>query len=91
MTVLALQSISGGYGETEILHGVSMHVDAGEIVVIIGPNGAGKSTAMKAVLGLLNITAGTIILADEDITGTPPGASCTAWGLLCAADSEYLP
>lgn len=72
MTVLALISVSGGYGETEILHNVSMHVDNGEIVVIIGPNGAGKSTAMKAVLGVLNLTAGKIILSDQDITGTPP-------------------
>jgi branched-chain amino acid transport system ATP-binding protein len=72
MTVLALQSISGGYGETEILHDVSLQVEAGEIVVIIGPNGAGKSTALKAILGLLNLSGGRVILADEDITGTPP-------------------
>jgi branched-chain amino acid transport system ATP-binding protein len=72
MTVLALQSISGGYGETEILHDVSLQVEAGEIVVIIGPNGAGKSTALKAVLGLLNLSGGRIILAGQNITGTPP-------------------
>ncbi len=40
MSVLALDSVSAGYGETEILHNVSLTVDAGEIVVIIGPNGA---------------------------------------------------
>jgi branched-chain amino acid transport system ATP-binding protein len=70
--VLELDRISAGYGETEILHGIDLHVDKGEIVVIVGPNGAGKSTAMKAVFGLLNITRGQIRLAGEEITNTPP-------------------
>ena len=72
MPLLELQSVVGGYGDTEILHGVSLQVDAGEVVVIIGPNGAGKSTAMKAVFGLLRLTEGSILLAGEDITNTPP-------------------
>ena len=70
--VLELDAVSAGYGETEILHGVDLQVDRGEIVVVVGPNGAGKSTAMKAVFGLLNITAGAIRLVGEEITGTPP-------------------
>ncbi len=72
MTVLALRGITGGYGETEILHGINLQVGAGEIVVIIGPNGAGKSTAMKAVFGLLNLRSGHIELSGQDITNTPP-------------------
>jgi branched-chain amino acid transport system ATP-binding protein len=64
--------VVGGYGDTQILHGVSMHVDPGEIVVIIGPNGAGKSTAMKAVFGLLNLSGGSVHLDDQDITNMPP-------------------
>ncbi|MEM7059835.1 MAG: ABC transporter ATP-binding protein [Pseudomonadota bacterium] len=72
MTVLALDKIDAGYGETSILHGVSMQVDPGEVVVIIGPNGAGKSTAMKAIFGMLNITAGQVTLAGQDITNMPP-------------------
>ena len=72
MSLLELQSVVGGYGDTEILHGVSLQVDAGEVVVIIGPNGAGKSTAMKAVFGLLRLSEGHIHLDGEDITNTPP-------------------
>ncbi len=72
MTVLELDNVTGGYGETEILHGISLKVDPGEIVVIIGPNGAGKSTAMKSVFGLLNLHGGRVMLDDEDITNTPP-------------------
>lgn len=70
--VLELDNVVGGYGDTQILHGVSMHVDAGEIVVIIGPNGAGKSTAMKSVFGLLKLTGGKVLLDGSDITNTPP-------------------
>ena len=72
MATLELDDVVGGYGDTEILHGVSITIERGEIVVIIGPNGAGKSTAIKAVFGLLNLSAGRIRLEGEDITNTPP-------------------
>jgi len=72
MPTLEIKDLVGGYGDTQILHGVSITVDAGEIVVIIGPNGAGKSTAIKAVFGLLNLTGGQVLLDGEDITNTPP-------------------
>ena len=69
--VLSLEGVSGGYGEADILHGVTLRVDPGEIVVVIGPNGAGKSTAIKAVFGLLRLSAGRITLAGRDITRCP--------------------
>jgi len=72
MSVLELDAVVGGYGDTQILHGVSLHVDAGEIVVVIGPNGAGKSTAMKAVFGLLQLSEGRISLDGVEITNTRP-------------------
>jgi ABC-type branched-subunit amino acid transport system ATPase component len=70
--VLEVSELVSGYGEVEILHGVSLRLDRGEIVAIIGPNGAGKSTFMKAVFGLLKIRSGTVHLGDEDVTGMPP-------------------
>ncbi|RMF34034.1 MAG: ABC transporter ATP-binding protein [Alphaproteobacteria bacterium] len=72
MTVLALEHIDAGYGDTAILHDISLQVERGEIVVVIGPNGAGKSTALKSVFGLLNITAGRVVLEESEITNTPP-------------------
>jgi branched-chain amino acid transport system ATP-binding protein len=69
---LELRNVVGGYGDTQILHGVSITVNPGEIVVIIGPNGAGKSTAIKAVFGLLKLTSGQVLLDGQDITNTPP-------------------
>ena len=72
MPVLELTNVSGGYGEVDILHGVSLQIARGELVVVIGPNGAGKSTAMKAVFGLLRLSGGTINLDGENITGMEP-------------------
>jgi ABC-type branched-subunit amino acid transport system ATPase component len=72
MSLLEFDNVVSGYGEMEILHGVSIHVEEGEIVSIIGPNGAGKSTLVKTVFGLLNTWEGNINFADEDIIGLSP-------------------
>lgn len=53
MAELVLDQISGGYGALDILHGISVKLEAGEIVTIAGTNGAGKSTLLRAALGLL--------------------------------------
>ena len=72
MALLEARDIVAGYGETEILHGVSITVDAGEIVTIIGPNGCGKSTLMKSVIGLVNVGSGSVTFRGEDISNMPP-------------------
>ena len=72
MSLLEAETLRGGYGGADILNGVSLRVDAGEIVVIIGPNGAGKSTAMKALFGLVEVRHGSVRFDDEDITHLAP-------------------
>ena len=71
MSILAVDNIVAGYGETEILHGVSMHVEPGEAVTIFGPNGCGKSTLMKTIFGLLAPKQGSVVFEDSNITGMP--------------------
>ena len=71
MSILTVDNIVAGYGETEILHGVSMHVEPGEAVTIFGPNGCGKSTLMKTIFGLLTPKQGSVVFEDSDITGMP--------------------
>jgi ABC-type branched-subunit amino acid transport system ATPase component len=66
--VLRAEGVSAGYSGVEIIHEVSLEVQAREIVTIIGPNGAGKSTFLKAVFGMLVPTAGTIHFQDTDVT-----------------------
>ena len=72
MTVLEAREVVSGYGEVEILHGVSIRVEEGEIVTIIGPNGAGKSTLLKTVFGLLPCKRGKVLFGGEDVTGQSP-------------------
>lgn len=72
MALLEVDDVTGGYGEADILHGVSLRVEDGEVVAIVGPNGAGKSTAMKAVFGLVAIRQGRIRFRGEDVTGLSP-------------------
>ena len=71
MSILTVDSIVAGYGETEVLHGVSIRVEAGESVTIFGPNGCGKSTLMKTIFGLLTPKRGRVNFEDTDITGMP--------------------
>jgi len=70
--LLQARGLVAGYGEVEILHGVSVSVNRGEVVAVIGPNGAGKSTLLKAIFGLVPVRKGAVRLAQEDVTNLPP-------------------
>ncbi len=70
--VLQAQDVVAGYGEVDILHGVSVVVNKGEMVAVIGPNGAGKSTLLKTMFGLLPVRSGSVFLKGQDVTNQPP-------------------
>ncbi len=72
MPLLRADSITSGYGDTEVLHAVSIDVNPKEVVTIIGPNGAGKSTLMKTIFGLLKPINGDIQIGDHHIGGLSP-------------------
>ncbi|MEQ8817586.1 MAG: ABC transporter ATP-binding protein [Thalassobaculum sp.] len=73
MGLLSVSGIVAGYtAADEILKGVDLEVQPGEIVSIIGPNGAGKSTLLKAIAGILKPSRGTIMLDGKPIQGRPP-------------------
>jgi len=72
VALLEVQDIHAGYGKLEILKGVSLRVEAGQVVSIIGPNGAGKSTVFKTLFGLLPARRGHVRFAGEDVTNQPP-------------------
>jgi branched-chain amino acid transport system ATP-binding protein len=67
--LLSVQSLEAGYGGVRILQGISFDVADGELVAIVGPNGSGKTTALKAVMGLLEPSAGRVFFRGDDITG----------------------
>lgn len=68
MSLLEIKSVRGGYSEVDIIHGIDLKVEAGEIVTIAGTNGAGKSTFVKSLLGLLPRVEGSIHLDGRDIS-----------------------
>ena len=72
--MLSIENIKSAYGRIEVLHGVTLHVDAGEIVTLIGANGAGKTTLMHAISGVQPITEGAIWYEGEAIEQRPAHA-----------------
>jgi branched-chain amino acid transport system ATP-binding protein len=74
MPLLEVQALHSGYKDVPVLHGLSFHVDEGEIVTIVGSNGAGKTTLLRTISGLLSPTAGQIVLRGEPIHTLQPHA-----------------
>ncbi|WP_137150705.1 ABC transporter ATP-binding protein [Devosia sp. FKR38] len=72
MPLIELKHVVGGYGGAPILNGVNMAIEQSDIGVIVGPNGAGKSTTLKAIFGLLKVTAGTIDFLGENVANSLP-------------------
>jgi len=72
MSLLELRNVDAGYGRMQILRGVSLQVEEGEVVCVIGPNGAGKSTAFKVVMGFINHLGGEIEFNGASILGYRP-------------------
>jgi branched-chain amino acid transport system ATP-binding protein len=70
--MLTVSSLSAGYGAAQVLFGVSFAVAAGEVVTLIGRNGMGKTTTIKAIMGLVRPSGGTVTIEGKDLTGAPP-------------------
>ena len=71
MNNLRIVDIKKSIKKTEILHGISLEINSGEIVGLLGPNGAGKTTTFYTVCGLVKPTSGKVFFDDEDITAIP--------------------
>lgn len=65
--LLVINDLIAGYG-SPVVRGVSLTVGKGEVVALVGPNGCGKTTLLKAVLGLVTATSGTVTISGSDIT-----------------------
>ena len=72
MNNLIGKNLTAGYGGVDIIKDINLEVNEGEIVVIVGPNGAGKSTVMKALLGMLKPTSGSVDYSNKEITTMLP-------------------
>jgi branched-chain amino acid transport system ATP-binding protein len=72
--MLEITGLQAGYGGNSVLFGVSLAVDAGEVVTLLGRNGMGKTTTVRALMGLIRPTGGTIRFRGRSIAGMPPEA-----------------
>ena len=72
--MLVVEDLHVSYGAIRAIHGVTLRVNAGEIVTLIGSNGAGKTTTLKAISGLTRVARGSVKYEGRDITGLPPHA-----------------
>ncbi len=70
--MLDLTDLSSGYGETQVLHGLSLKAEPGRVLAILGRNGAGKSTTLKTIMGLLPAKAGQVTFDGKKISGLTP-------------------
>ncbi len=70
--VLEVAGLRAGYGPAEVLFGVELHLDRGEVAALMGRNGAGKSTTLKAIMGLLPPRGGSVRFAGREIAGEAP-------------------
>jgi branched-chain amino acid transport system ATP-binding protein len=77
-TILDLLDIHAAYGQIEVLHGISVSVESGQVLAVLGPNGAGKTTLVRVISGLLKPTSGRVIIAGTDVTGVAGDALARA-------------
>jgi branched-chain amino acid transport system ATP-binding protein len=76
--LLAVDDLYVRYGAAEVVHGLSLTVEAGEVVALLGANGAGKTTTLRAVSGLVRPSAGRVLVDGRVVSGAPPHAVVAA-------------
>lgn len=72
MPLLEIEELWSGYGDLDVLHGISVNVNRGEMVSIVGPNGAGKTALLRTISGLIQPTSGRITFDGQPLNGLPP-------------------
>ncbi len=71
MTEIILKDIFKSYDQTEVIHGVNLHVESGKFLVLVGPSGCGKSTLLRIIAGLERITSGEILIEGNEVSNIP--------------------
>jgi branched-chain amino acid transport system ATP-binding protein len=87
--LLQVEGLETGYGEVQVLWGLSLHAVRGKLTVLVGANGAGKTTTLRAVVGTLAPWNGRVLLQGEDVTRMPAHAKA-ARGLVLVPEGRQL-
>ncbi len=86
---LQLENLESGYGEVQVLWGISLEVSRGKMTTIIGANGAGKTTTLRTAMGSLRAWRGRVFLRGEDVTRLSPHAKANR-GLVLVPEGRQL-
>ncbi|MDR3294787.1 MAG: ABC transporter ATP-binding protein [Clostridiales Family XIII bacterium] len=89
--MLKITGMSFKYGKVEVLHGISINAEKGKITSLIGANGAGKTTTMKAIMGLMPISGGTIEWDGTTLSGKDPSDVAKCGVALCPEGRQLFP
>jgi len=87
--LLELEAIDAGYGEVQVLWGISLAVRRGELTTIVGANGAGKTTTLRALVGAIATRRGRVLFDGEDVTKLPAHAK-VARGIVLVPEGRQL-
>jgi branched-chain amino acid transport system ATP-binding protein len=87
--LLEIAGLEAGYGEVQVLWGISLRVPSRQLTTIVGANGAGKTTALKAVIGTIAPWRGRVVFAGEDVTQLPAHAKA-ARGIVLVPEGRQL-
>ncbi len=89
MAILEVKEVTSGYGDVQILWGVSLGLEEGSMTALVGANGVGKTTLLRTVVGLLRPWQGHILFEGEDVSKLPPHAKAER-GLILVPEGRQL-
>ncbi|NPA93039.1 MAG: ABC transporter ATP-binding protein [Chloroflexi bacterium] len=89
MAILEMRDVTSGYGEVQILWGVTLALQKGQMVSLVGANGAGKTTLLRTIMGLNRPWSGQVLFEGEDVSKLPPHAKA-ARGLVLVPEGRQL-
>jgi ABC-type branched-subunit amino acid transport system ATPase component len=89
---LRVTGVTAGYGGDPVIRNVSVRAEPGEVVSLVGANGSGKSTLLKSLVGVVRVTAGTVLVGDADVTRKAPEEVARAGvGYVPQVDDVFAP
>jgi branched-chain amino acid transport system ATP-binding protein len=87
--ILSVESLEAGYGEVQVLWGISLDAQTGRLTTVVGANGVGKTTSLRAIAGSLRPWRGRVVFKGEDVTRLPPHVKA-ARGLALVPEGRQL-
>jgi ABC-type sugar transport system ATPase subunit len=79
MASLEIVKLRKSFGPAEVLKGIDLQVEDGELVVLVGPSGCGKSTLLAIIAGLESVTEGEVVIGEHVVNRVPPRTATSPW------------